>query len=106
MPSRKAQPKAQGRGPWCPQCGRTVDRLQPSLDPRHPVGVCAYENQWREIVGHGRVPAVTDSDEIQNLLNGRDRSRDQLRHNKHLAAAPYPGCPVCARHLAHLAVTP
>jgi hypothetical protein len=68
------------------------------------MGVCAYINDWSELVGHGRVPAVTNQDEISRILNSRELSRAQLRHNKHLAAAPVAGCSVCARHQAHLAV--
>lgn len=104
MTSRKQQPKAQGRGPWCPRCGRTVDRLEASLDPSHPTGVCSWVNKDGILTGHGRVPAVRSSDEIARVLLDTQQSLADRRHAKHLAAAPVAGCPVCARHQAHLAV--
>lgn len=48
-----------GGGPWfCPRCGGKVARIEPSIDPRFPLGHCKK---------NGKVPVIGDAHEAARL---------------------------------------
>lgn len=86
-----------GRGPWCSVCGRETERNIPTFDPRHPIGICSYQNQFGEMVGHGRVPAILDALELADVMRQRSETRWRDKHRQHDPRAPQRGCPFCKR---------
>lgn len=63
-------------GPWfCPRCGGQVDRVQPSIDPRFPLGVCAT---------NGKLPVTRDAATAQRLAAEYQAAAQAARKGAHL----------------------